>query len=152
MQLREERQQAVEKHVQHVHALLAEAKRAGQDDDVLSDADSQAEGWEGIKDEKPIEPIDITQEYIDEDRYTSVAIEAVNIDREGIHRAADDPDQAQETDEQGSGEAREPNTDEVNKSVKKRATKKRKKKFRYETKYERSGGKRKSKSVLRPPR
>jgi ribosomal RNA-processing protein 17 len=152
MQLREERQQAVEKHVQHVHALLAEAKRAGQDDDVLSDADSQAEGWEGIKDEKPIEPIDITQEYIDEDRYTSVAIEAVNIDREGVHKAANDSDQEQETDEPESGESRKSNADEANKSAKKRPMKKRKKKFRYETKYERLGGKRKSKSGLRQSR
>ena len=52
-----------------------------------ADADESEDEWDGIPDEITEEPpLDREEEYIDEDRYTTVTIEAVNIDRDGIHK------------------------------------------------------------------
>ena len=71
-----------------VNALLVEAKTPGIDD---SD-DSKDEVWNGISDDHPLELIDHEAEYIDEDRYTTVTVEAVDVSKEGLHKVAEDED------------------------------------------------------------
>jgi ribosomal RNA-processing protein 17 len=123
----------VEDHVQAVTKLLQEAQEAGQDD--IPSGGSEDE-WQGIPDKIPEEPpLDREDEYIDEDRFTTVTIEAVNIDREGLHKAkpeGDGSDDDQEEDDSlaANDEARQ------GKSATDRP-KKKKRKFRYETKFER---------------
>jgi ribosomal RNA-processing protein 17 len=130
--LREERRQELEAHVEAVNALLAEAKTTGIDD---SD-DSENEAWDGISDDNAIEPIDHEAEYIDEDRYTMVTVEAVAVSKEGLHRVAEDEDTGEEDD---SRELKIPvDSNEAKTGANRKVWPKRtKKKFRYESKAER---------------
>ncbi|EHA55225.1 rRNA processing protein Rrp17 [Pyricularia oryzae 70-15] len=130
-QLREERKRDIEKHVEQVNALLREAQHAGQEDD-----DSE-NGWEGFDDEPPpeLKPMDFEEEYIDEDRFTTVKIESVNVDRDGLHRPEDEETSG---DDEANGESKpEEKTVGDKKPSKDQKPKKKKKKFRYETKFER---------------
>ena len=89
-------------------------------------------------------PIDEEAEYIDEDRHTTVTIEAVDVTKEGIYKVVDEA-----SDEEvvvAEGEEKAIQTDRVNiQGQSKRAwtkerpsdPKKKKKKFRYESKAER---------------
>jgi ribosomal RNA-processing protein 17 len=119
--------------VEAVNALLAEAKTPGIDD---SD-DSKDEAWDGILDDNPFESIDHEAEYIDEDRYTTVTVEAVDVSKEGLHRVAEDGDTREE------GDPREPKIPADSTEVKTGANRKvwpkkpKRKKFRYESKAER---------------
>jgi ribosomal RNA-processing protein 17 len=88
--------------------------------------------WEGIKDDDStigaVEPIDREQEYLDEDRYTVVTIEAVDITKDGLSKV----------EEAGSDTDEAPKVVQTEERAKKTWPKKpRKKKFTYETKTER---------------
>ncbi len=134
-QVREERKQQLEDHVQHVNKLLREAQHAGTEEGT---ADESEEEWDGISDNVPEEPpLDREEEYIDEDRYTTVTIEAVNIDRDGIHKPGHESEEAA-SDEDLEGKKTEADSDgKEAKKPRKEFPKKKKKKFRYETKAER---------------
>ncbi|EHK99814.1 hypothetical protein GLAREA_05898 [Glarea lozoyensis ATCC 20868] len=125
-QLREERKQELEEHVEAVNRLL-------QDMDEPTKLGFDDEGdWEGIKDDDlsigAVEPIDREQEYVDEDRYTIVTIEAVDITKDGLSKV----------EEAGSDTDEAPKVVQTEERVKKTWPKKpRKKKFTYETKTER---------------
>ena len=88
--------------------------------------------WGGFQDDKPVvENLDHEEEYIDEDRYTTVTVEAVDVSKEGLVKVGDEEseDEKPEVDPQ-------PAEKEV--SAKKVWPKKPKKqKFRYESKAER---------------
>ena len=127
--MREERKQAVETHVQQVNDLLKEAQRAGQDDGDSQDG-SEAGEWSGFGDDPPVLPVDHEEEYIDEDRYTTVTVESVIVDREGIHK----PEESDEEEDEGSNPGEQA---VVKEGEPKQALKKKKKRFRYETKFER---------------
>lgn len=119
-------------HVEAVNALLEEAKTPGTDDGD----DSKDEAWDGISDDHSLEPIDNEAEYIDEDRYTTVTVEAVDVSKEGLHKVAEDEDTVEE------GDSREPkipsDTTEVKTGANRKVwPKKIRKKFRYESKAER---------------
>lgn len=144
MQLREERQQAVEDHVQRVNALLREAQQAGQEDDKSADLGAEDDEWSGIEEEVRIQPVDHEEEYIDEDRYTTVTIEAVNIDREGLHK----PEHDSEDDEEDVKESERAQEAARNPS-KERTPRAKKKKFRYESKGERRLAERRQKAKKR---
>jgi ribosomal RNA-processing protein 17 len=122
----------LEAHVEAVNALLAEARIPGIDD---SDC-SKDEVWEGISDDQPLESIHHEAEYIDEDRYTTVTVEAVDVSKEGLHKIAEDEDGEED-------DSREPKTPAEPTEVKTGASRKvwpkktKKKKFRYESKAER---------------
>ena len=137
--MRDERKQAVETHVQQVNDLLKEAQRAGQDEDTNSQNGSGPEEWSGFGDDPPVPPVDHEEEYIDEDRYTTVTVESVIVDREGIHK----PEESEEEENEdsgskgGNGDARE---------NKRKPPPKKKKKFRYETKFERQRSSRKQRA------
>jgi len=118
--------------VNKVNELLREAQRAGGDAAEGGEGSDEDE-WNGFEDDSPPEPIDHEAEYVDEDRYTTVTVEAVSVDREGLHRPEDSSDD-------GSTEGGDDSKDHSNdgpSSGTRSQPKKKKKKFRYESKMER---------------
>lgn len=106
----------------------------------MSDGDSD-DGWSGIEDDEPpllVEtPLVDTAEYIDDDKYTTVTIESVDVSRHGIDRVLAE---GEETEEMKAAQrkkeaARLQAIEDVKK--KKWPKKEKKKTFRYETKVER---------------
>jgi ribosomal RNA-processing protein 17 len=132
--LREERKQELEEHVEAVNALLKEHKIPGLDSDS---EESDDEGWNGIADEPAVEPIDHEAEYIDEDKYTTVTVEEVDVSKDGLHRPADEEAEEKLRAEKAAKAAKAKEEEEKNNQGKKVWPKKRKQKFRYETKIER---------------
>jgi ribosomal RNA-processing protein 17 len=130
--LREERKNELEEHVNAVNALLQDVEggigggEGSEEEDV----------WGGIEDEgdtavKAVEVLDHEEEYVDEDRYTTVTVEAVNVSKEGLQKVADD-----DSDPEKEVEYAKPAEKEET-GKKKWPKKERKKKFRYESKAER---------------
>ena len=123
-----------------MNALVKKAQ-LGEDSSNGSEAEDEGEEWEGLV-EQP--PMDEEAKYIDEDRYTTVTIEVVDVTREGIHKVADET-----LDEEGKVPVVEEKATQINRnSVKPQSKrlwtkerpgglKKKKKKFRYESKAER---------------
>ncbi|KAK0636290.1 nucleolar protein 12-domain-containing protein, partial [Bombardia bombarda] len=137
-QIREERKQQVEEHVQTINKILEQAAYVSQEG--LEGSDDE---WGGIADkdtaipEAP--PVDHEEEYIDEDRYTTVTVEAVNVDKDGMHKPTISTG---EKDGDKSGyEAKEQEPQRPKKEWPKK-----KQKFRYETKHERKITERKVKA------
>ncbi|RDW74120.1 hypothetical protein BP5796_07562 [Coleophoma crateriformis] len=125
-QLREERKQELEEHVEAVNALLKDVDASK--DYVESDEDGE---WGGIQDEEPRPVIDHEEEYIDEDRYTTVTVEEVDVGKDGLHKiVAEDS-----SDETMDAERPKPESKDEMKKV--WPKKPRKQKFRYESKTER---------------
>jgi len=131
LQLREERKVELEEHVNAVNALLSDVKLP---EELDSDEDVE---WGGIKEEPPV--VDHEEEYIDEDKYTTVTVEAVDVSKEGLQRVAD---------EESEEEFKPIDKKEEGKPKKVWPKKVRKEKFRYESKAERRAtrGKQKAKN------
>lgn len=161
-QIREERRQAVEDHVKNIEALLKENRVAGLDSEEEghgSDHGDEKE-WGGIDDaaQAPapaLEPVGHEEEYVDEDLYTTVKIEAVSIDRDGLHNKAEleaeDEDKGSE-DVMGEKNRNAKGPDDKVKRSWKDQPKKKKKKFRYGTKLERQATNRKNNAGKGKPR
>ena len=147
LQLRKQRKVELEAHVESVNAMLRQAA-AGEDGDVGGGAEEDGaeatDEWAGI--EEPAEAeVNREDEYIDEDRYTTVTVEAVDIDREGIHTG--ETADAKSEDGGGDGEKGKAPADGAGETKKRIWTKerpkglskpkKKKQKFRYESKAER---------------
>lgn len=149
----------MEDHVKNIEALLKENRVAGLDSEEEEDKGDDEE-WDGIDDAAPapappaLEPVDHEEEYVDEDLYTTVKIEAVSIDRDGLHNKADleaeDQDSEDETGEKKTN-AKEGSDGKAKKSWKDQP-KKKKKKFRYGTKLERQATNRKNNAGKGKPR
>ncbi|KAH7306064.1 putative ribosomal RNA-processing protein 17 [Rhexocercosporidium sp. MPI-PUGE-AT-0058] len=144
-QLREERKQELEQHVDAINAAL----RAAGDPDV-PDSSSDSEAWGGISDDetsksKTTPVTDHEEQYVseDEDKYTTVTIEAVDVTKEGLHRVADED--SEDENRKGKGK-KEYVTKEADGGKKKWPKKERKPKFRYESKVERKASRMKQKS------
>ena len=90
-------------------------------------------------------PIDMEEEYIDEDRYTTVTVEAVNVDREGLHRPGEELDRQAEKDALTASKTKEAE-EKAASEKKKEWPKKKKKVFRYEDKHDRKVAERKQKA------
>lgn len=87
--------------------------------------------WEGIQDDEPVvETVDREEEYVDEDRYTTVTVEAVDISKEGFSKVMGEDSDESETEAPVLVEKEE-------KSKKVWPKKAPRKKFRYESKAER---------------
>jgi ribosomal RNA-processing protein 17 len=125
LQLREERKKELEQHVDAVNALVGNTRTSDQE------GASGDEVWGGIEDEIEPEAVDHEEEYIDEDRYTTVTVEAVDISKDGLHRVVDDSDS-----EPAEDVVAKPD-EKVSQAKKKWPKKEKKKKFRYESKAER---------------
>ncbi|KAJ4306608.1 hypothetical protein N0V88_001413 [Collariella sp. IMI 366227] len=135
-QIREERKQAIEDHVQAITKILREAEHAGTAEQ--NENGSEDEEWGGLPDDEVPEapPVDLEEEYIDEDKYTTVTVEAVSVDRDGLHK----PELQQSSEDEGSkkeGDGAEKQEEDKN-TKRLRDPKKKKKKFRYENKFERA--------------
>lgn len=130
----------MEEHVEAVNALLKDVNEAGADEDDDEDV------WNGIEDEEQVvEAVDHEEEYIDEDRYTTVTVEAVDISKEGLTKVGEE-----DSDEEAPGADTKPVENEaLGKKVWPKKPKK--KKFRYESKAERkvTRGKQKAGSKAR---
>jgi ribosomal RNA-processing protein 17 len=116
-----------------VNAILKEVSGVG----AGLDSEEEGEVWGGIQEEEETaeaeEVLDREEEYVDEDRWTTVTVEAVDVSKEGLKKVGEeDSDDAEAPDlvaleEKGEGK-------EKKKWPKKE---KKKKKFRYESKAER---------------
>jgi ribosomal RNA-processing protein 17 len=130
--LREERKKELEEHVNAVNALLQDVEgRIGR-----GEGSEEEDEWGGIEDEgdlavKAVEVLDHEEEYMDEDRYTTVTVEAVGVSKEGLQNVVDE-----ESDDGKEAEYAKPAEKEET-GKKKWPKKERKKKFRYESKAER---------------
>ncbi|PSS02392.1 nucleolar protein 12-domain-containing protein [Coniella lustricola] len=150
-QIRDERKQAVEDHVKNIEDMLKKSQVAGLGSDEEAGSGSDEEEWTGIEDAAPsaptaptLEPVDHEEEYIDEDIYTTVKVEAVSIDRDGLHNKAElEAEDGDDGDEAASKKSR--SAEEDKKKAKKEYPKK-KKKFRYESKFDRQKTNRKNKA------
>ncbi|KAL2068585.1 hypothetical protein VTL71DRAFT_14922 [Oculimacula yallundae] len=170
-QLREERKQELTEHVSAINAAL----RAAGDPDVL-DSSSDSEAWGGISDDESTSKsksskkksslkssskgkasgavIDHEEQYAssDSDKYTTVTVEAVDVTKEGLHRLADDSDSEADDAVDENGKKKEKKKEkweeakEAEDKKKKWPKKPRKEKFRYESKMERKAGRMKQKS------
>ncbi|KAF4824382.1 Ribosomal RNA-processing protein 17 [Colletotrichum siamense] len=145
-QVKQERQKEVEEHVKAVNALLQEAQAADSDNDQEI---SDFEEWDGIEDKgkeqaAQTDIVDYEDEYIDEDRYTTVKVEAIAVTRDGLEKLNQDSDE--EANDEDKDKTENPAADKP--AAKKKTFKDRPKKpkFRYESKLERQVGDRKLKA------
>ncbi|KAL1839348.1 hypothetical protein VTJ49DRAFT_1616 [Mycothermus thermophilus] len=146
-QIREQRKQEVEEHVQAINKILREAEYAGTEH---NDQDNTDEEWGGLSDEEvPEAPIDVEEEYIDEDKYTTVTVEAVSVDRDGLHKPELEKSSEDEDSEDGDGKEKQEQDKSEESKRPKHPPKKKKKKFRYENKFERALEQRKQKARKR---
>ncbi|KAL5615502.1 hypothetical protein BROUX41_005547 [Berkeleyomyces rouxiae] len=140
-QLKEDRQKQVEDHVRTVKEMLMEHHMAGNLD---SDEEAEKE-WDGIADKDTTdadalapgdEIVDIEEEYVDEDRFTTVKVESVLVTRDGLEKPGAEAVEAAEKRARALAAAEEA---KKNEKPKKQWPKKEKKaKFRYENKIDRS--------------
>ncbi|KAI2643329.1 nucleolar protein 12-domain-containing protein [Xylaria nigripes] len=138
-QLREDRQRQVEEHVQSVNNALKQAALAGYIDgekDDLSEND-MADEWGGFQDAPAKQDlVDHEEEYVDEDRYTTVMVESVNVSKDGLTSSRPDEEESADEDEKVDQETQA--QPEKSSGKKHFATQKKKpKKFRYENQLER---------------
>jgi len=125
--LREERKEELEEHVAAVNSALEEAG-------IIGVGEEDEDAWGGIEDENKEaapEVLDHEEEYVDEDRYTTVTIEAVDVSKEGLKKVGEDDEESDQAPELVTAEGKEDD------GKKKWPKKPRKKKFRYESKAER---------------
>lgn len=140
-------------HVEAVNSMLRKQKRALSES---SDEESLVEvkQWDGIIEDTSVDHED---EYVDEDRYTTVTVEAVDVSRDGLHKTHMDYEENQATSLEGpiKGETAKSGTKEWRDAKQEKSlrtkeppngSKKRKKKFRYESKAERKANRYKERS------
>ncbi|KAI1404613.1 nucleolar protein 12-domain-containing protein [Hypoxylon fuscum] len=140
-QIRDDRKKEVEDHVQAVNAILKEAQEAGYVGGEATSEDENGE-WGGFEDPPELEPVDHEEEYIDEERYTTVTIESVNVSKDGLSSSRpEEEDSSEENEETAAKDASKPPPG----SKEKTRPPKKKQKFRYETKSERQQTRRKQK-------
>ncbi|KAF4585453.1 nucleolar protein 12 [Ophiocordyceps camponoti-floridani] len=85
-QIRSERRREVEQHVETVNRMLRES---GAVTDPVEDGLDEDGGdeWDGFPDKPNLDIVDHEEEYIDEDRFTTVTVETVTISRDGLDKA-----------------------------------------------------------------
>ncbi|PGH27869.1 hypothetical protein AJ80_00419 [Polytolypa hystricis UAMH7299] len=146
--MREDRQIEFQRAIEENRRIMKELIANSDDGSFGSASDNEDEEWAGIA-EPP--PIDYEAEYIDEDKYTTVTVEELDPSKEGIRRAiagddgSEGGDKEGEKGEEGEGKPEEGANDDASEKGKKRVwtkekpaqPKKKKKKFRYESKEER---------------
>ena len=101
LQLREGRKANLEKHVESVNVVVRGA-------DVVSDtSEGEVEGeekpWDGILDNQD-SLVDQEDEYTDDDRFTTVTVEAVDVSKDGLQRAVQDGEAESEASGRSDGE------------------------------------------------
>lgn len=109
--------------------MLQESGAAGHEETAADSQEEDSDGWDGFPDQPNLELIDHEEEYIDEDRYTTVTVETVNVSRDGLEKPI--LHEENEDVEEKSEVADSDQTKELH------PKKKKKPKFRYENKFER---------------
>ena len=89
-QLREGRKADLQKHIEAVKAILKGNKKMEVGNSGNSDDEQEVEEDERAE-ESPW--IDCEEEYIDEDKFTTVTVEAVDVNRDGLKRVHDDTEE-----------------------------------------------------------
>lgn len=141
-QLRQQRKVDLEKHVEEVNRLVKQANGDVPGLGEMSDSQGEEDDEEEFTGFQEPEPTNQEDEYIDEDKYTTVTIESVGISKAGFSTPGDEDTNVKTSSHEGGGENKEPDA-EVKKRVWTKAwpksdkPKKKKVKFRYETKTER---------------
>ncbi|KAL4921618.1 nucleolar protein 12-domain-containing protein [Aspergillus aurantiobrunneus] len=142
---REERKKMREERAAEFGRALEEHKRqlkraneedeSGDDDagNTSSDAEEEDE-WNGIA-EPP--PVDYEAEYIDEYKYTTVTVEEMDLSKGGLAQSDDNSSDERSTERPETSEDVKPTGQSKTKKQSDPKLKKKKKKFRYETKEER---------------
>ncbi|KAI9850578.1 MAG: hypothetical protein M1838_005428 [Thelocarpon superellum] len=141
--LREERKEEARKHVETVNALL----RTGRGESVSSaeETEDPHDEWTGVGDTPADVALHQQEEYMDEDRDTTVTVETVDVSKEGLRPVHDQGEDADAPSTvpiapdgnrrgQAEGQSRGKRAWAKEKPVK---PKKKKKKFRYESRAER---------------
>ena len=122
------------------------------DGDHLQEENGDDDDWDGLAE---VPKIDHEAEYIDEDRYTTVVVEAIDLSREGLLKAEQErQDASASTEDAQRDAAAKPSNQKQGKRVwhkekpKKdgQVVKRKRKKFRYESKPERKVSRLKQKS------
>lgn len=156
----------MEKHVEEVNALVKEAAKAageideeeeddGDDDDDYENADGQANG-DQVDVLEGASKLDHEEEFIDEDLYTTVTVEAVDISKDGFHKVAQEEQEGDDESNKATAgrSSTRPGAKRIWTKERPNGPKKKKKPFRYESKAdrkvtrfkERSGNKSKAKA------
>lgn len=157
-QIRQQRDEDLARHVESVNSLIeVGADQGSGEDEEVEEGERSADEWGGFEDAPVLNRED---EYIDEDKFTTVTVEEVNITKDGIENIVDGDasgDSEQDGEEDGramgtnGGKSREDLGDKKKRVWTKErpardGSKKKRKKFRYETKSERKFTKTKEKS------
>ncbi|KAJ4311840.1 hypothetical protein N0V94_007746 [Neodidymelliopsis sp. IMI 364377] len=141
-ELRQQRKTDLEKHVEETNRLMRQAN--GDITEAEDSSSSDGEDGDGDDGDDSVfkgfdDPINQQDEYIDEDKYTTVTVETVNINRVGFSRPGEE--EAEIRKEREEREAKELEEKKKRVWTKERPRtdrpKKKKVKFRYETKVER---------------
>lgn len=153
LQLRESRKADLEKHVAEINSML---QREADPDPVNLGEENRPNGGDNQEQsDGTMEHLnaDLEAKYLDEDRYTTVTVEAVDVSRDGLHKVAHD--EVDESDGEGLKESspkvmladrrRNPGEKRLPSKVKS-VHKKKKRKFRYESKAERKTTRHKERS------
>ncbi|KAK7425483.1 hypothetical protein QQZ08_008048 [Neonectria magnoliae] len=142
-QVRDTRRMEMEDHVATVNKMLQESEAAGGVS--LGSDDESTDEWDGFPDQPNLDIVDHEEEYIDEDRYTTVTVESVSVSRDGLYKP-----QVNEKNDEDEDDNKD--KEEVAKATESRPEhpKKKKKKFRYESKLERQMTERKRKNKSKP--
>ena len=131
--------------------MLRPVATTEEEDGDEEDTDADEE-WNGIAESDP-PPVDHEAEYVDEEKYTTVTVEAMDVSKEGLFNAQQERD-AQEPDDDGQ---KFPKNENTTRETKKRpwtkekprdgVQKRRKKRnFRYENKADRKEARTKQKA------
>lgn len=146
--MREERKRDLEERVKVVDAYIRPAQPDDQEsaDESRDSDDTDIEQVDDV--DEPPEKVDHEAEYVDEDKYTSVVVEEVDVDRDGFVQAVDTDVTGKPTGSEGEGLATQTKGTEAKSTTKRQWShnkprdaasrpKQKRKKFRYESKAER---------------
>ena len=133
------------------------ASDSNEEEEEKEDHEIKEEQWDGIKDnQKP--SVDHEDEYMDEDRFTTVTVEAVDVSKDGLQKAVQEEEDGSEAIDTHRSEREPPEStasqgrtgSEKGKRIWTKeppsGPRKKRKKFRYETKTERKATRYKEKS------
>ncbi|EXJ61294.1 uncharacterized protein A1O5_11851 [Cladophialophora psammophila CBS 110553] len=151
--LREQRKAELERHVQEVNAILRPPSDPDEEEVKEGSEKNSEEEWSGILDSEP-PSLNHETEYIDEEKYTTVTVEAMNVTREGLFKAEQRPnkdggEERGETTTRLEGGQSEKQKRQWSRDRPKDTKKRKKRNFRYESKAERKEARTKEKAKNR---
>lgn len=125
----------MDEHVRRVNEMLKASNAATAEEDKEY-YDGQEDDWDGFPDKPDLNIVDHEEEYIDEDRFTTVTVETVSVSRDGLSK----PELPYQDDSDEENVNKEEQNDDAAEDLQRRRTMRsrpKKKQFRYESKAER---------------